>query len=63
MIQVCAAGGLVGYLTKVESRRELRGIGETSGLRVGGIESFTPCVLSFSSLLHLPEFDQSREGI
>lgn len=63
MIQVCAAGGLVGYLTKVESRRELRGTGEKSGLRVGGMESFTPCALPFLTLLQLTRSDQSREGI
>lgn len=42
--QVCAAGGLVGYLTKVKARGELRGFEDEGGLRVGGVESLTPCV-------------------
>ena len=43
--QVCAAGGLVGFLAKAKARGELRGFDEEGGLRVGGIVTFTPCVL------------------
>jgi hypothetical protein len=47
MAQVCAAGGLIGFLTKVKARGELRGFDDGGGLRIGGIVSFTPCGQSF----------------
>jgi hypothetical protein len=43
LAQVCAAGGLIGFLTKVKARGELRGFDDGRGLRIGGIVSFTPC--------------------